>query len=82
MTVCGRFLWARVQTLNEKELMSELSSSLQMQLALVLNKSLFTRVPIFRDMEVCAAAPLLAFLPFGPSLAPCLTPGPVELSRH
>ena len=45
------FLWSRVQCVNEKELMGALPSSLQLQLAIVLNKTLFTRVPIFKDME-------------------------------
>ena len=45
------FLWARVQSVNEKELLTELPATLQLQVALVLNKTLFTRVPIFKDME-------------------------------
>ena len=46
-----QYLWTRMQSLDDKALLGELPYSLQLQLALVLNRTLFTRVPIFKQME-------------------------------
>ena len=45
------FLWSRAQTFADRDMVNELPGGLQLQLALVLNKELFTKVPLFRDMD-------------------------------
>ena len=45
------YLWTRMQSLDDKALLGELPYTLQLQLALVLNRTLFTRVPLFSKMQ-------------------------------
>lgn len=59
------YLWSRNHTLDDKEMLGEMPSSLQLQLALVLNRALFTKVPLFREMETgCIVAFVHHLRPF------------------
>ena len=59
------YLWSRAQSLDEKSMLDDLPESLQLQLALVLNRALFTKVPVFQTMETkCIVAFVQQLRPF------------------